>query len=176
MKNFKSGLAFALFMVLGLAVWAQNFNQQGISFTLVDKAGAPIPADSLATGHIRIYSLRDAKAAKDQRLTYNPANKRFTFTEAVISPGISLALLSPTDTMFLTIFGRSRPDRMIDSLRIQKGSYMLTSNEFTGKYLKVGDLRAFLEDEVPADKQDLTSYLFELKDKKPVVLVQGTTN
>lgn len=162
-------------MAVALVVWAQTFSQQGISFTLVDKAGVPIPPDSLASGHIRIYSLRDAKAAKDQQLAYNPANKRFSFSEAVISPGISLALLSPTDTMFLTIFGRSRPDRVIDSLRIQKGSYVLTSNEFSGKYLKVGDLNAFLEDEVPAEKQDLTSYLFELKDKKPVIIVKDTT-
>jgi hypothetical protein len=176
MKHLKSGLALALFMAVALATWAQTFNQQGISFTLVDKAGAPIPAEALAKGQIRIYSLRDAKAAKDQRLTYNPEQKRFTFTEAVISPGISLALLSPTDTMFLTIFGRSRPDRVIDSLRIQKGSYVLTSNEFAGKYLKAGDMNAYLEDEVPAEKQDLSSYLFELKDKKPVILVQGATN
>jgi hypothetical protein len=176
MKYLKPGLAFTVAMALTLAVWAQNFYQQGISFTLVDTAGASITQEALANGQIRVYSLREAKVAKDQQLTYNPENKRFTFTESVMSPGISLALISPSDTMFLSVFGRSRPDRVIDSLRIQKGSYLLTSNEFAGKYLKVADWNTYLEDEVPADKQDLSSYIFQLKDKKPVTLVQGSTN
>jgi hypothetical protein len=164
-------------MVVALAAWAQqNFYPQGITFTLVDPAGAPLTGEALATGQIKVYSLRETKAAKDQQLTYNPANKRFTFTEAAVSPGISLALVNATDTMYLSIFGRSRPDRVIDGLRIQKGSYFLTSNEFAGKYLKVGNWDTYLEDEVAAVKQDLSSYIFQLKDKKPIILVQGTTH
>jgi hypothetical protein len=176
MKYLPSGVALILFMVFALAVWAQNFNPQGITFTLVDNEGAPITGEELANGDIKVYSLREAKVAKDQQLTYNPENQRYTFTEAVISPGISLALVSPTDTMFLSIFGRSAPNRVIEGLKIQKGSYFLTSNEFSGKYLKAENWDTYLEDEVPAAKQDLSSYIHQLKDKKAVTLVQGTAN
>jgi hypothetical protein len=176
MKQLITGTAFTFFMVLALALWAQNYSRQGITFTLVDKAGAAITGEALVSGQIKIYSLREAKVAKDQQLTYNPENKRFTFREAVVSPGITLALVSPADTMFLSIFGRSGPERVLDGLTIQKGSYVLTSNEFAGKYLKAGNWDVYLEDEVPALKQDLSSYVHQLKDKKSVSLVQGTTN
>jgi hypothetical protein len=176
MKYLKPGLTLIFLLTLALAGQAQNFSRQGITFTLVDSAGAALSGEALATGALKLYSLRETTAAKDQQLTYNPGNKRFTFTESVVSPGLSLALVSATDTMFVSIFGRSGPDRVIDGLRIQKGSYVLTSNEFAGKYLKVGNWDTYLEDEVPAVKQDLSSYVFQLKDKKSVILVQGTTN
>ena len=176
MKYLQTGLALLLFMGLALAVWAKTFSQQGITFTIVDQEGAPITGEVLANGDIKVYSLRDTLVARNQQLSYNPENQRYTFTEEVISPGISLALVSPTDTMFLSIFGRSAPNRLIDGLKIQKGSYFLTSNEFSGKYLKAENWDIYLENEVPAAKQDLTSYLHQLKDKKAVTLVQGTAN
>ncbi|MGV3505223.1 MAG: hypothetical protein ACO1O1_16045 [Adhaeribacter sp.] len=176
MKYLHPGLALLLLMTLALAAWAQTFTRQGITFTLADQAGEPISGEVLANGEVKIYSLREAKVAKDQQLVYHPEKQRFTFTESVVSPGISLALVSPTDTMFLSVFGRSGPDRVIDSLQIRKGSYVLTSNEFSGKYLKVSNWDNYLEDEVPAAKQDLSSYIFQLKDKKPVSLVQGSVN
>jgi hypothetical protein len=176
MQYLKPGLTFTLLLVVAVVVWAQQVNRQGITFTLVDQAGAPISGEVLANGDIKVYSLREAKVAKDQQLLYNPEKQRFTFTETVVSPGISLALVSPTDTMYLSVFGRSGPDRVIEGLRIQKGSYLLTSNEFSGKHLKVENWDLYLEDEVPAEKQDLSSYVFQLKDKKPVILVQGTTH
>ena len=146
MKYVHSGITLTLLMTLALAVWAQQFSRQGITFTLVDQAGEPISGEVLANGDIKVFSLREAKVAKDQQLVYNPEKQRFTFTESVASPGISLAFVSPTDTMFLSIFGRSGPDRVIDSLQIRKGSYVLTSNEFSGKYLKVTNLDVYLED------------------------------
>ena len=176
MKYVQSGLALTLLMTLALAVWAQQFTRQGITFALVDQAGDPITGEVLANGDIKVFSLREAKVAKDQQLVYNAQNHRFTFTESVASPGITLAFVSPTDTMFLSIFGRSGPERVIDSLQIRKGSYVLTSNEFSGKYLKVSNLDTDLEEEVPAAKQDLSSYIFQLKDKKSVSLVQGSAN
>lgn len=175
-KYLPSAIALTLLLTCALALWAQNYNRQGITFSLVDAEGAPITGEVVANGDIRVYSLREAKAAKDQQLSYNPENQRYTFTEAVISPGISLALVSPTDTMFLAIFGRSAPNRVIEGLKIQKGSYFLTSNEFSGKYMKAENWDLYLEDEVAAEKQDLSSYLFQLKDKKPITLVQGTAN
>ncbi|MGV3642044.1 MAG: hypothetical protein ACO1NZ_16085 [Adhaeribacter sp.] len=176
MKYLQSGFALTLLMCLALAVWAQQFNRQGITFSLVDQSGEPISGEVLANGDVKVYSLREAKVAKDQQLVYHPEKQRFTFTESVVSPGLSLAFVSATDTMFLSVFGRSGPDRVIDSLQIRKGSYVLTSNEFSGKYLKVSNWDKYLEEEVPAAKQDLSSYIFQLKDKKPVSLVQGSAN
>jgi hypothetical protein len=176
MKHVRSGLALFLCLSLTLAVWAQSFSRQGITFSLRDAAGDAITGETLANGDIKVYSLRDTAVTQDQQLTYNPENQRYTFTEGVKSPGISLALVSLTDTMYLSIFGRSSPSRVIEGLQVRKGSYILTSNEFAGKYLKAENWDTYLENEVPAAKQDLSSYVFQLKAKKPITLVQGTAN
>lgn len=172
-KGTKVSLIVAMLVITGTWVWAQNFSRQGISFKLLDKAGTPLTDAVIANGQYRVYSLRDPKTVTDPHLSYDKASNLFTFTESAISPGISLAFISPTDTMYISVFGRSKADKVIDGITVQKGSYVLTSNEFSGnKNLQVTSWSDFLEDEEPADRQDLNRFSHILRDKKPVSIVQ----
>ena len=166
MKTVLTTLAVVLSLTL---VLAQTFSKQGISFSLIDKSGTRLTDAAINDGTIKIYSMRDAKVVKDQDLKYNPENGLFTFTEEAISPGVALALVSATDTMYISLFGRSGTNRVIDPIIVQRGSYVLTSNEFAGnKTFKVTDWRLYLEDEVPAAQQDLSAYAHQLKSKKQI--------
>ncbi|WP_026461940.1 hypothetical protein [Adhaeribacter aquaticus] len=177
MKNYKLGLTLILVVVSATLVLAQTFSKQGISFTLFDKSGNQLTNEAITSGQVKVYSLRPENAAKEQQLSYNRITKRFIFTESAISPGISLALASPTDTMYISVYGRSGTDRVIEGLKVQRGSYVLTSNEFAGrKLLKVDNWEEFLEDETPAAEQDLSAYRNDLRDKKEVTLVEGLNN
>lgn len=163
----------ALVALSATMVWAQNFSRQGISFTLFDKTGKPLTDAVINNGQYRLYSLRDPKTVTDPHLSFEKTTQLFTFTESAISPGISLALISPTDTMYISVFGRSKPDKIIDGIKVQKGSYVLTSNEFSGnKRLKVESWNNFLEEEEPAEKQDLNRFSHILRDKKPISIVK----
>lgn len=173
----KAGFIFFWLALSFTFVMAQNFAKQGISFTLLAKDGTRVTDEAILNGTVKIYSLRETKVAKEQALTYNKENKQFTFTETAASPGISLALVSSTDTMYISLFGRPRLDRVIDGINLQRGSYILTSNEFgSNKYFKVDDWSAYLEDEVQAAKQDLSAYAHQLKSKNPITLVQAKNN
>ena len=172
-KGKKAGLVLVLLAVSATWVWAQNFSRQGISFALYDKTGKPLTEAVINNGQYRVYSLRDPKTVTDPHLSFEKTTKLFTFTESAVSPGISLAFISPTDTMYVSVFGRSKPDKVIDGITVQKGSYVLTSNEFAGnKHLKVENWASFLEDEEPVEKQNLNRFSDVLRDKKPISIVK----
>ncbi len=173
----KPGFTF-LGLVLGITlVVAQTFSKQGISFSLFDKNGTRLTEEAISNGTIKVYSLREQNGAKDQMLTYNKERQLFSLAETVVSPGISLALVSPTDTMYIAVFGRSGTDRVIEGITVQRGSYVLTSNEFgNNKQFNVTDWSPYLEDEEPASTQDLSAYAFQLKSKNPITLVQAVNN
>lgn len=155
MKWRLTGLAVLLGATL---VWAQTFYQQTISFSLFDKSGTRLTDAAVMDSTVRIYSMRETKVAKNQNLTYDKQKQLFTFTESTVSPGISLAFVSATDTMYVSLFGRAGAGRIIDGIRVQRGSYMLTSNEFSGtKHLRVSSWEEYLEDEEPATQQDLSA-------------------
>ena len=166
-------LAFLLVAFTTSWTQAQNFKRQYLSFTLVDKEGKALTDAAIATGKVKIYSLREAKVATDPHLSFDRTKKTFTFSESVLSPGISLGLVTPTDTMIISIYGRGGTDRMLEGINIQRGSYVLTSNEFAkNKQLKVENWSNFLEDEEPADKQNLSGPVAILRTKQPISLVQ----
>ncbi|GEO06391.1 hypothetical protein AAE02nite_40550 [Adhaeribacter aerolatus] len=172
-KGKKAGLVIVLLAISVSLVWAQNFSRQGISFMLYDKTGKPLTDAVIKNFQYRVYSLRDPKTVTDPHLSFEKDTNLFTFTESAVSPGISLAFISPTDTMYVQVFGRSKPDKVIDGITVQKGSYVLTSNEFSGnKRLKVENWSDFLEDEESVDKQDLNKFSHILRDKKPVSIVK----
>ena len=172
-KSKKAGLVLILLAVSVTMVWAQTFSRQGISFVLFDQTGKPLTDAVINNGKYRVYSLRDPKTVTDPHLSFEKATNLFTFTESAVSPGISLAFISPTDTMYISVFGRSKPDKIIDGIAVQKGSYVLTSNEFSGnKRLKVESWANFLEDEEPVDKQNLNRFSDILRDKKPISIVK----
>lgn len=82
---------------------------------------------------------------------------------------MALAFVTPTETMFVTVYGRRGQSRTIDGIKLQKGSYMLTSNDFAGRNeLKIENWASFLEDETPPSKQDLSSYQASLKGKTAI--------
>ncbi|KAA5548661.1 hypothetical protein [Adhaeribacter rhizoryzae] len=172
-KGKKAGLVVILLAISASLVWAQSFSRQGISFVLLDKTGKPLTDAVINNFQYRIYSLRDPKTVTDPHLSFEKDTNLFTFTESAVSPGISLAFISPTDTMYVQVFGRSKPDKVIDGVTVQKGSYVLTSNEFSGnKRLKVENWSDFLEDEEPVDKQDMNKFSHILRDKKPISIVK----
>jgi len=167
------GLLLALLVMSATVVWAQNFSRQGISFSLFDKTGKQLTDAAIVTGQVKVYSLREAKTATDPHVSYDKTSKLFTFTESVISPGIMMALVSATDTMYLSVYGRSGPDRVIDGLTVQKGNYVLTSNEFGGrKRLKVESWNNYIEAEDPDASKNLASLAHVLKEKTPISIVK----
>lgn len=173
-KGKRVGLTLGVMLAISASLaWAQNFSRQGISFILYDKTGKPLTDAVINNGQYRVFSLRDPKTVTDPHLSFEKANNLFTFTESAISPGISLAFISPTDTMYVQVFGRSKPDKIIDGITVKKGSYVLTSNEFpVNKKLKVESWEVFLEDEEPVDKQDLSRFSHVLRDKKSISIVK----
>jgi hypothetical protein len=169
----KAGLLFVLLAISATWVWAQSFSRQGISFVLLDQTGKPLTEAVIKNFQYRVYSIRDPKTVTDPHLSFEKDTNLFTFTESAVSPGISLAFISPTDTMYVQVFGRSKPDKIIDGIKVQKGSYVLTSNEFSGsKRLKVENWNEFLEDEEAVEKQDLSKFSHILRDKKPISIVK----
>lgn len=169
----KLGVAMVILIASATWVWAQNFAKQSISFSLFDKNGQRLTEAAVLDSTIRVYSLREEKVAKEQTLTYDKEKQLFTFSESTVSPGISLAFVSPTDTMYISLFGRMATGRVIDGITVQRGSYVLTSNEFSGnKHFKITSWENYLEDEEPAAKQNLSAYAHQLKSKKRITLVQ----
>jgi hypothetical protein len=166
-------LAFTLLVISASLAQAQNFKRQYIGFTLLDKAGKELTDAAIATGKVKVYSLREAKVSTDPHLSFDKTKKTFTYSESVLSPGIILAFVSPADTMFVSVYGRGGADRVIQGINMQRGSYVLTSNEFAGnKVLKVGNWNDYLEDEEPAEKQDISGLVAILRTKQPISLVQ----
>lgn len=150
---------------------AQNFSRQQVVFSLFDKNGTQLTNAAITTGKVRVYTLREAKTITHSHLSYDRSNKYFTFGESAISPGMMLALVSGVDTMYLSLYGRAN-GRTIDGLRVHKGSFVLTSDDFAGqKSLKVDNWSKYLEDGQAPQQQDLSSYRALLKNKKPVQLV-----
>lgn len=150
---------------------AQTFSRQKIMFTLFDKNGTQLTGAAINSGQIRVYTLREAKTITHSHLSFDKSSKYFTFGESAHSPGMLLAFVTATDTMYVSIFGRSS-NRTIEGIKVQKGSYVLTSNEFAGqKLLKVDNWQKFLEEGTPVPQQELASYRVLLKDKKPVEMV-----
>ena len=174
LKQTRYLLTLLAFILCSGFVSAQNLMQQKLTFSLFDKTGKQLTDADFTAGQIKVFSLREAKVASYPKMSYNKDTKQFTFTESVMSPGIVLAFATPTDTMYISVYGRNT-DRLIDGITVQNGSYILTSNEFAGqKQLKVKDWANYLEDETPAAKQDLSSYVEILKEKSPVALVKTT--
>ncbi len=160
----------------GLPASAQTFSKQTLAFTLSDKSGTVYSEEAIKNGTVKIYSLREAKLSKNQNLTFQKATNQFHFSEDIYSPGLSLAFVSPTDTMYLEVYGRSATHRTIDGIKIQKGSYSLTSNDFaSGKTVKITHWDTYVTDEVPVKEQNLAEYAQELRNKKPVLLMQTST-
>jgi hypothetical protein len=169
--NIKQVLSLVLVMVSSTFLMAQTFSRQKIMFTLFDKNGTQLTGAAINSGQIRVYTLREAKTITHSHLSFDKSSKYFTFGESAHSPGMLLAFVTATDTMYVSIFGRSS-NRTIEGIKVQKGSYVLTSNEFAGqKLLKVDNWQKFLEEGTPAPQQELASYRVLLKDKKPVEMV-----
>jgi hypothetical protein len=167
----KWALALALVVISATLMQAQTFSRQKLVFSLFDKNGTQVTEAAINSGKVRVYSLREAKTITHSHLNFDRTNKYFTFSESAISPGMMLAFVSATDTMYLSLYGRTT-DRVIEGLKVQKGSYVLTSSEFAGqKQLKVKSWAPFLEDGVAPQQQDLASYKVLLRDKRPVELV-----
>ena len=160
---------FLWLIFAGFYANAQTFSKQTLNFALTDKAGNAYPEETIVNGTVKIYSLRDAKVSKNPQLGFNKTTNLFTFSEETYSPGVSLAFVSPTDTMYLEVYGRSAAHRVINAINIQRGSYTLTSNNFSGsKTLKISDWHPFVTDEVPVAEQNMAAYAKELIGKKPV--------
>jgi hypothetical protein len=148
-----------------------KFTRQKLTFNLFDKNGTQVTGAAISSGKVRVFTLREPKTITHSHLTYDRASKTFTFAESAISPGMILAFVSGTDIMYLSLYGRSA-DRNIDQIKIQNGSYVLTSNDFAGqKQVKVENWNKFLEDGIAPQQQDLTTYQALLKDKRPMELV-----
>jgi hypothetical protein len=146
----------------------KKFSRQKVTFSLFDKNGTQLTDAAISTGKIRVFTLRDPKTITHSHLTYDRSSKHFTFSESAISPGMILAIAVGTDIMYLSLYGRSA-DRVIDGLKVQNGSYVLSSDDFAGrKQLKVENWDKYLEDGVAPQQQDLTSYQALLKDKRPI--------
>jgi len=172
-KSKKLSLTLIGFLVSTTMVWSQQYyTRQQISFSLVDDAGQPLNAAAINTGSIKLYSIREAKVSTDPHLSFDMKTNLFNFSESVYSPGISLAFVSATDTMYVSVYGRADASRVIDGIKVQKGSFVLTSNEFAkNKLLKVDNWQKYLEDGVPATKQDLSAFAEHLRNKKPISMV-----
>ena len=170
-RNFS--LSLVVFLVSTTMAWSQQyFIRQKISFSMVDKAGQPLTDAAINTGQIKLFSTREAKVSTDPHLSFNKKTNLFDFSESVYSPGISLAFVSATDTMYVSVYGRADANRVIDGVKVQKGSYVLTSNDFApNKHLKVDNWQKYLEDDVPVDKQDLSPFAEHLRNKKPISMV-----
>jgi hypothetical protein len=164
-------LSLALVVISATMMQAQTFSRQKLMFSLFDQSGTQLTDAAIKSGKVRVYSLREAKTITHSHLNFDRTNKYFTFSESAISPGMLLAFVSAADTMYLSVYGRTT-DRVIDGLKVQKGSYVLTSGEFAGrKQLKVESWNQFLEDGAAPQQQDLASYKVLLKNKRPVELV-----
>lgn len=168
-------LSFIFIILSATLLLAQTFSRQKIVFSLFDKQGKQLTAAAISSGQVKVYSLREAKTITHSHLSFDKKSKLFTFSESAISPGMRLAFISGADTMFVSLYGRAFNNRTIKGIRVQPGSYVLTSNEFAGQQqLQVKDWRAYLEDELAPQQQDLTAYRASLKGKKPVGLVSHT--
>jgi len=173
-KSRKISLLLIVFLVSTTMAWSQQqyYTRQHISFGLVDNAGQPLTAAAINTGSIKLYSVREAKVSTDPHLSFDIKTNLFAFSESVYSPGISLAFISATDTMYVSVYGRSDANRVIEGIKVQRGSYVLNSNDFArNKHLKVENWQKYLEDGVPATKQDLVPFAEHLRNKRPVTLV-----
>lgn len=167
----KGFLSLALVVISATLMQAQTFSRQKLVFSLFDKNGTQLTDAAIKSGKVSVYSLREAKTITHSHLNFDRTNKYFTFSESAISPGMMLAFVSATDTMYLSLYGRTT-DRVIDGLKLQKGSYVLSSSEFAGrKQLKVENWTQFLEEGLAPQQQDLASYKALFKDKRPVELV-----
>jgi hypothetical protein len=164
-------LALALMVISATMMQAQNFSRQSLIFSLFDKNGTQLTDAAISSGKVKVYSLRESKSITHSHLNFDRTSKYFTFSESAISPGMSLAIVSATDTMYLSLYGRTT-GRVIDGIRVQKGSYVLSSNEFAGrKELKVESWDKYLEDGLAPPQQDVASYITALKAKRPIGLV-----
>jgi len=172
-KSRKISLTLIVFLVSASMAWSQQYyTRQHLTFSLLDDAGQPLTDAAINTGLIKLYSVREAKVSTDPHLSFDKKTNLFAFSESVYSPGISLAFISTTDTMYISVYGRSDANRVIDGIKVQRGSYVLTSNEFArNKHLKVDSWQKYLEDGVPAAKQDLLPFAEHLINKKTITLV-----
>jgi len=172
-KSAKLSLTLIVFLVsTTMALSQQYYMRQKIYFSLLDDAGQPLTDAAISTGQIKLFSAREAKVSTDPHLSFDKKTNLFEFSESVYSPGISLAFVSDTDTMYVSVYGRSNANRVIDGVKVQRGSYVLTSNEFApNKHLKVENWKTYLEDGVPAAKQDISPLAENLRDKKPISMV-----
>jgi hypothetical protein len=151
---------------------AQTFTRQRLTFSLSDKNGTPLTGAAISSGKVKVFTLREAKTITHSHLSYDRKTKDFIFAESAISPGMSLAFVSAGDTMYVSLYGRFT-ERSIQGIKVQKGSYVLSSNEFGGKkQLEVDNWNKYLEDQTPAPQQDLSAYRAMIKDKRPVELVE----
>lgn len=172
MRFYLTIFLFILNFALNQAI-AQTYSKQSLSFTLADKTGKTYTDEAIINGTVKIYSLRDAKMSRGQQLTFTKENNLFTFSEEVFSPGLSLAFVNLTDTMYVEVYGRSAVHRVLDGIKLQKGSFSLTSNDFAaGKTLKINQWETYLTEEVPVKEQNLAEYARELAGKKPVLLLK----
>lgn len=164
---------FSVLLLLISASWVmgQTFSREQILFTLFDKSGKQFTDAAIKAGQVRVYSLREPKTITHSHLNFDHSSKYFTFAESAISPGMLLAFVTATDTMYVSFYGRSA-NRTIDGIKVQKGSYVLTSGEFAGqKLLQVKNWNKYLEEELAPAQQDLTAYRAMFKNKKPIGLV-----
>ena len=167
----KQVLSLVLVLVSSTFLLAQTFSRHKIMFTLSDKSGTQLTGAAISTGKVRVYTLREAKTITHSHLSFDKKSKYFTFGESAISPGMLLAFVSATDTMYVSFFGRSS-NRILDGIKVQQGSYVLTSNEFAGqKVLQVDNWNKYLEEGTPVPQQDLSMYRALFKDKQPLPLV-----
>jgi hypothetical protein len=167
----KQVLSLVLVLVSSTLLLAQTFSRHKIMFTLSDKSGTQLTGAAISTGKVRVYTLREAKTITHSHLSFDKKSKYFTFGESAISPGMLLAFVSATDTMYVSFFGRSS-NRILDGIKVQQGSYVLTSNEFAGqKVLQVDNWNKYLEEGTPVPQQDLSMYRVLFKDKQPLALV-----
>lgn len=171
-ENRKLGLTLLVLLMSTTMGWSQYFTRQKIYFSLYDKAGQPLNDAPINTGAIKLFSVREAKVSTDPHLSFDKKTNLFEFSESVYSPGISLAFVSATDTMYISVYGRNDASRVIDGITVQKGSYVLTSNEFAAnKRLKVKSWQDHLEDNTPVAKQDFSALAEQLRNKKPISMV-----
>jgi hypothetical protein len=153
------------------AAETQKFSRHKLMFSLFDKNGNQLTGSAISSGKVRVYTLREPKTITHSHLTYDRVSKYFTFAESAVSPGMMLAFVTATDIMYVSLYGRAA-ERILDGIQVQNGSYVLSSNDFgSQKQLKVASWAKYLEDEVAPQQQDLTSYQAQLKDKRPVELV-----
>ncbi|WP_026461939.1 hypothetical protein [Adhaeribacter aquaticus] len=174
-----TGLLTFIMLVFGLeranaqTGTGSNMNRQILAFSLFDKTGKQLTDEDLKTGLVKVYSLRESSKAFYPQLAFDKETGLFTFSEPVLSYGIALAFVTPAETMYVFTHGRFGPPRTIDGIKIQKGSYIFSSNDFAkSNVIKVDDWSQYLEDETPVAKQDLSAYNDQLQGKRPVPLLK----